>query len=318
VAALLAVITGVWLDGRARVAVLEQQVARRLAEADAYNQESRQIANRARETLGDMEYKVGLLESRLAETQNQRLALEALYLELSRSKDERVLAEIEQTLLAGNQQLQLAGNVKSALLALETADTRLAHIEGTQFRGLRRAIRHDIDRLKAAPFVDVLAMSQRLDTLAHQSDEFPLAMDLRPAETPPAAEGEPKGSLPARWARETVNALLGLVRIQRVDVRDVPVLAPSQAFFLRENLRMRLLSARIALLAHDEAGFHADTRSASEWLRRYYDARDKRVGMALDALRQLSESRLSIDLPDISTSLEAVRNARLVRERGLR
>jgi uroporphyrin-III C-methyltransferase len=313
----LVLILGSWLESRSRVNDLQQQLVAKLAEADGYNKESRQVATQARDTLRDVEFKVGMLESRLAETQNQRLALEALYLELSRSRDERVLAEVEQILLLGSQQLQLAGNLKAALLALETADARLQRADSPQFTSLRRAIRRDIDRLKAAPYVDVVGMSVRLDNLAHQVDTLELAMYERPAEPKPAPPRPEEGAV-ARMAREAWEDLKTLIRVQRIESDEVPLLSPSQQFFLRENLRMRMLSARIALLAHDEAAFKADTRSAADWLQRYFDTKDKKVGAAVTALRQLSESDVSIDLPDISASLEAVRNQKLVREKGLR
>jgi uroporphyrin-3 C-methyltransferase len=313
----LALIVVFWFDSRNRVNDLQQQLVAKLAEADGYNKESRQVATQARDTLRDVEFKVGMLESRLAETQNQRLALEALYLELSRSRDERVLAEVEQILLLGSQQLQLAGNLKAALLALETADARLQRADSPQFTSLRRSIRRDIDRLKAAPYVDVVGMSLRLDNLTHQVDGLQLAMYERPAEPKPVAPNTDEGAV-QRLAREAWDDLKSLVRVQRIESNEVPLLSPSQQFFLRENLRMRMLSARISLLAHDEAGFKADTRSAADWLQRYFDMKDKRVAAAVAALKQLSESEVSIDLPDVSASLEAVRNQKLVRERGLR
>ena len=313
----LALIVGTWFDSRNRVNDLRQQLVAKLAEADGYNKESRQVVTQARDTLRDVEFKVTMLESRLAETQNQRLALEALYLELSRSRDERVLAEVEQILLLGSQQLQLAGNLKAALLALETADARLQRADSPQFTSLRRSIRRDIDRLKAAPYVDVVGMSLRLDNLTHQVDGLQLAMYERPAEPKPAAPNPDEGAV-ERLAREAWDDLKSLIRVQRIESNEVPLLSPSQQFFLRENLRMRMLSARISLLAHDEAGFKADTRSAADWLQRYFDMKDKRVAAAVAALKQLSESEVSIDLPDVSASLEAVRNQKLVRERGLR
>jgi uroporphyrin-3 C-methyltransferase len=316
----LVLLAAVWLDTRARINELREQLAAELGKAQAFNTESRQGVDRARETLHELEFKVGALESRLSETQNQRLALEALYLELSRSRDERVLAEVEQMLIVGDQQLQLAGNVKSALIALENADSRLSRADSAQFTNLRRAIRRDIDRLKAAPFVDIVGMSLRLDTLAHQTDSLPLAMYERPPEQQQQKTGatqREEGAL-TRLARETWADIRGLIRIQRVDSEDIPLVSPTQTFFLKENLRMRLLSARIALLAHDEGSFKADTRSAAEWLQHYFDLKDKRVSAGLATLKQLSESDVSIDLPDISGSLEAVRNQKLVRERGLR
>ena len=313
----IALLAAVWLDGRLRYNELQHDLARRLLEVDASNKESRQLATQTQAAMHDLEYKIGMLESRLAETQNQRLALESLYLELSRNRDERILAEVEQILLVGSQQLQLAGNLKAALIALESADSRLQRADSAQFMGLRRAIRQDIERLKAAPYVDVVGMSLRLDTLAHQAASFPLAMDERPPEVPVAAPRKDEGTA-ARLAREVWADIQGLVRVQPTTGGEIPLLAPDQQFFLRENLRMRLLSARVALLAHDPASFKADTRSAADWLQRYFDTSDKRVGAALTTLKQLSDSDISIDLPDITASLEAVRDARVARERRLR
>jgi uroporphyrin-3 C-methyltransferase len=313
----LALIGAVWLDSRIRFNELEHELGRKLLEADGYNRESRQVANQAQATLRDLEYKVGMLESRLSETQNQRLALEGLYLELSRNRDERILAEVEQILLVGSQQLQLAGNLKAALIALESADARLQRADSAQFTTLRRAIRHDIERLKAAPYVDVVGMSLRLDTLAHRAADFPLAMDERPPEAPHVAPRPDEGTA-ARLAREAWADLKDLIRVQPTTAGEVPLVSPSQQFFLRENLRMRLLSARVALLAHDAQGFKADTRSAATWLQRYFDPSDKNVAAAVATLKQLSESDISIDLPDITASLDAVRDARVARERGLR
>ncbi|HZP87122.1 MAG TPA: uroporphyrinogen-III C-methyltransferase [Burkholderiales bacterium] len=317
IAVVIVLLGAVWLDGRSRMGALQQELAKQLADTRALGQESRQMAVDARQALRDLEFKVGGLESRVSETQNQRLALESLYLELSRNRDERVLAEVEQILLLGAQQLQLAGNLKAALIALESADNRLQRADSLQFTALRRAISRDIERLKSAPFVDLVGMSVRLDAIAHRVDEMPLAMYQRPVEDktppPPAKEGAF-----VRVAREAWREIKSLVRVEKIDVPEVPLLSPSQQFFLRENLRMRLLSARIALLARDETSFRADVRSAQDWLKRYFDSRDRHVATSLDALKQLAEMEVKIDLPTTLDSLEAVRNQKLVRERGLR
>jgi len=315
--AVLLLIAVLWIDTRGQIQGLQQELARKLAEGEGYNKDSRQVASQARETVRDLEYRLGVIESRVAETQNQRLALESLYLELNRSRDERVLAEVEQILLIASQQLQLAGNVKAALIALESADSRLQRADSAQFTGLRRAIRRDLDRLKSTPYVDLLGMSVRLDSLDREVDSFPLAMYERPAEDKPAA-ARPDESALARLAREAWQDLRSLVRVQRIDREEVPLISPPQEFFLRENLRLRLMSARVALLAHEEDSFKADTRAAVAWLQRYFDTKDRRVGVALAALKQLAAAEVAIDVPDISGSLEAVRNAKLVRERGLR
>jgi uroporphyrin-3 C-methyltransferase len=313
----LGLIAALWIDTRSRIHELQQELVRKLAEGDGYNKESRQVASQARDTARDLEYRLGVIEGRVAETQNQRLALEALYLELTRNRDERVLAEVEQILLIASQQLQLAGNVKAALIALESADSRLQRADSAQFTGLRRAIRRDTERLKSTPYVDIGGMSLRLDSLDHEVDSFPLAMYERPAEEKPMAARPDEGTL-VHLAREAWQDIRSLVRIQRIDRDEVPLVSPSQAFFLRENLRLRLMSARVALLAHGEDSFKADTRGALDWLTRYFDTKDRKVGQALATLKQLTAAEVTIDVPDISGSLEAVRTAKLVRERGLR
>lgn len=306
-----------WIDSRNRFDALQQELARRLAETEAAGRETRLIAGQARDVVGDAEARLGQLEARMIETQNQRLALESLYKEMSSSRDEWSLAEVEQVLLIANQQLQLAGNVKAALIAMETADARLARLDRPQLTQLRRTINRDIERLKSAPYVDVIGMAVRLDHIADSVDAFALSMDRRPARGEALATQAPAGFWGRLW-EETVQDFRDLIRIQNSQKPEVPLVSPGQAFFLRENLKIRLLGARLALLARDETGFRADLKAASDWLSRYYDTEDKTVATAQAAIRQLAQAEVSIELPDISASLDAARSIRLVRERTLR
>ena len=318
VAVIAAVLFGwQWFDSRHQIGALQQELARRLAEADVQNKESRTVAEQVREATREAQVKLGVLEGKLQESQNQQIALEALYQELSRSRDESLLADVEQTLLVANQQLQIAGNVKSALIALQAADARLARLDRPQFAGLRKVIARDVERLKLAPHVDVIGISARLDNLINAIDGLPLAMEVRPAETVPATKGaaDPEGNAWTRFTRELWREFRDLVRIQNMDRPDMPLLAPTQTYFLRENLKLRLLGARLALLAHDEKSFKADLKAARDWLTRYYDTRNNAVANAVAAVRQLHDSRISIELPDVAASLDAVRNYRLTRER---
>src|SRR5262245_11277974 len=82
---MLALLAAWWVDTRGQIHGLQQELVRKLAESDGYNKESRQAAAQARDTVRDLEYRLGAIESRVAETQNQRLALDALYLELTRN-----------------------------------------------------------------------------------------------------------------------------------------------------------------------------------------------------------------------------------------
>lgn len=307
-----------WLESRRISAGLEQDLARRLTEINSASSETRALSSSTRDIVRDAEARLGQLEARLAEMQNQRFALETLYQELSRSRDELILAEVEQILLIASQQLQLANNVKAALIALEAADARLARSDRPQLTQLRRVVARDIERLKAAPFVDVTGMGLKIERVTEAVDELPLAMDARPVETSSAA---PAPANTVRW-RALLDSLWqdlrSMVRIESGDGAEVPLLAPEQVFFLRENLKLRLLSARLALLARDETTFRADLAAAIAWLTRFYDGRSKSVALAIDTLEQLSKSELQIELPDVGASLDAVRNYRLVRERSVR
>lgn len=306
-----------WYETQKIFEALQQDVAKRLTEADALSRETRSLAGQSRDELRDVVARLGQLDARMAETQNQRLALESLYRELSSSRDEWTLAEVEQVLLIANQQLQLAGNLKAALIALETADSRLARMDRPQLIQLRRVINQDIERLKAMPHVDVIGMALRLDNVIARIDALPLAMERRPVASAAGPAPESGGFWSTLW-RETVRDLHSLVRIQNAQEPEVPLLSPEQTFFLRENLKIRLLAARLSLVAHDEASFRADIKAASDWLARYYDTGDRSVAAAQSTIRQLAQSTVSIELPDISASLDAARNFKLVRERSIR
>ena len=311
-----AVLVWQWYDSHQQINSLQHELGRRLAAADVEARESRGVAEQVREATREAQVKLGVLEAKLQESQNQQVALEALYQELSRSRDESLLADVEQTLLVANQQLQVAGNVKSALIALQAADTRLARLDRPQLGGLRKVIARDIERLKLAPYVDVIGLSARIDNLIGVIDTLPLAMEVKASAASAAKPAAAESNAWTRFTRELWSDFRDLVRIQNIDNPDVALLAPSQAYFLRENLKLRLLGARLALLAHDEKSFKADLKAAREWLARYYDTRDKTVANAVAAVRQLHDSQIGIELPDVATSLDAVRNYRLTRERG--
>lgn len=302
-----------WYDGRGEAAALREEIAAKL-------RDSRLTAAEARAAIAAAQAKLASLESRLADAQDQRIALDALHQELSRNRDDWAYAEIEQSLFIAGQQLALAGNVKAALAALQAADNRLRRMDRPQLAALRKAVNSDIERLKAAPHVDMLAISARLDALIAQVDRLPLAMEARPqpaelrSETPGAAESGP-------WARfwtELWGDFSKLVRVERMDKAEPALLAPSQAFFLRENLRLRLIGARLALLARDATSYKADLKAARDWLGRYYATRNNNVARALANLRNLHDAEVGIEAPEINATLEAMRNLRAARERGQR
>ncbi len=311
-----ALATVFWLDARQRIDATQQELARRLRDIEADAREARSVARQAEEAQRDTRGKLVQLETRVAESQSQQLALESLYQELSRNRDEWQLAEIEQVLAIASQQLQLAGNVRAALLALQLAEQRLARADRPQFVPIRRALARDIDRLKTLPTLDLAGMSLRIDNLAAQVDTLPLAFDERAERSPPAKEAtaDERGFW-SRLSAEVWNELRQLVVVRHVGNAEPPLLPPSQAYFVRENLRLRLLNARLSLLARDEAGYREHLRTAQLWIQRYFDPRSKQTAAALNQLKQLSSTTVSFELPSITESLEAVRGYKSRRER---
>lgn len=304
-----------WYDYRHRLKTIENSLAQRLADFDTRNKETRVLALQAHESMREATVKLTLLENKLAESQNQQVALEALYQELARSRDEWTLSEIEQILLIANQQLQLSGNVKSALIAMQTADNHLQRLNLPQLLPLRRAISKDIQRLQALPFVDIEGLSARLDTVIALTDELPLLIESSAGtdQAPPARARQVSGFW-SRLGQDIWAEFKELVRIQNTERAQIPLLSPQQSYFLRENLKLRLLSARLSLLQHDDATFKRDIDAAYVWINKYFNAKARVTQDALNNLKQLSAAHLHIALPDINSSLETVRNFKLARE----
>ncbi|VXB00357.1 uroporphyrinogen-III C-methyltransferase [Massilia sp. 9I] len=324
-ALLLAVQT--WTS-HSRINTLRRDMAQSLQKGNAVNAETAALAREVSDTAKELQIKVGVLESRQSEAQTQQLALEQLYQDLSKNRDEWALTEIEQVLTTASQQLQLAGNVQGALIALQNADRSLGRSDKPQFLNIRRAIGADIERLKAMPAVDLAGVALRLDNVIAHVDTLPMLSDEKPLlpaapvrstrKNAPKAAAEPAPetlSLGQRmtqtwrnWSQEMWDDVRQLVRVRSVDTPEALMLSPTESFFVRENLKLRLLNARLALLSRNEATFRDDLASSQEILLKYFDTRARATQSAQSALRQVQANNLTIEMPTLSESLNAVRN----------
>ena len=337
--ALLAALGLTWLvwQGSERLEATRQELARRLTDSDSVQRETQANAKQNREALDALQAKVGALEARALEMQSQQLALETMYQELSRVREERLLAEIEQDVSLAVQQLQLAGNVEAALIVLQGADARLAKSGQPQFLPLRKLINRDIERLRALPSADVPGIAMKLEAILNIVPTLPLAYEQRPAPTiavkptaavplntadaaiavPPAPTFDWQAMARA-WLADLWHEVRQLVRIERIDpqgIGDPGLLSPRETFFLRENLRLRLLSARLGLLARDGRSFQSDLKQAGEWLERYFDTRAPAVAEAQASLKKLTRQDLMHAPVELNETLAALRNFKLTRDR---
>ncbi|MBA5605010.1 uroporphyrinogen-III C-methyltransferase [Duganella sp. FT3S] len=329
VVALGIVVAGQTWSTHAQVRNLREEMARRLQKNDASNAETGTLARNVQESSKELQAKVALLESKQVEAQSQQLALEQLYQDLSKNRDEWALTEIEQVLSTASQQLQLAGNVPGALIALQNADRSLSRSDKPQFITIRRAIAKDMDKLKSLPSVDSVGLALRLDNVIAQIDLLPMLADEKPTlPAPPekkVAKAKPgaKAAAPAEapnpwllklqdvwtsWSSDMWLDVRQLIRVRSVETPDALMLSPTQAYFLRENLKLRLLNARMALLSRNEGAFRSDLQAAQDALLKYFDTRAKSTQTVQALLRQVQGSNLAIEMPTLADSLNAVRN----------
>jgi len=306
-----------WLDGNRMISDMQRQLAEKIAEMSASNKASQILMTQSQEQVRELSVKVTMMEERFAEAQNQRAALEALYNDLSVNRDETALAEVEQLLMVADQQLRLTANVKAALIAMQSGDARLQRMDRGPFNGLRKTIGKDMDKLRALPSVDIPGLSLQLNELISEVDNLPLVYQRRVdthneiTATDPIEEAAWKNFLRELWSE-----FRSLIRIENTGKSEIPLLPPDQEFFLRENLKLRLLAARLALISRDESSFRQELKSIKYWTSRYFDGKSKQVVQMQAELKKLSESEIKIDLPDIGASLQAVRNYRQAQERS--
>ena len=178
-----------WYETRQRLAANEQEMLERLAQAAAASQEERGVQRQLREQIESLQGKLGAMEDKLHEYESQSATLQTLYENMSRGREESALIEVEHAVTLAGQQLQLAGNVPAAILALQSADARLARLDQGRFLPLRKALAKDLERLNALPLVDLPGISLRLEQIVVGVDKLPLGSYGRPSEKAENGDG---------------------------------------------------------------------------------------------------------------------------------
>jgi uroporphyrin-3 C-methyltransferase len=329
-------------DTQQRVKSLEAELVRRQQDSGSQATEARTLARQAEGTAREVGAKMALLEARVAETTLQRTQLEELIQNLSRSRDESVLADVDAAIRVAMQQSAITGSAEPLVLTLRQADERLARYNQPRLERVRRVVLQDLERTRNAGVTDIALVTIRLDEAIRQVDELPLlatperampaaARRAAAADAPAAAaSAEPAGSAPTavggfwasfgieRWRQfgdHLWQEVRGLVRVTRIDQPEAMLVAPEQAWFLRENLKLRLLNARLALLSRQFDTAQSDLRDAQAALDRYFDRSSRRVVATSELVRQVaSQARLvSVPRPDATLAAIATVTATAVR-----
>ena len=313
-----------------RVQSLETELKQRQQVSQEQATEAKVMAKRAQDLVSDSSGRLGLVEARVAESAMQRTQVEELIQSLSRSRDENVVADVESALRVAVQQTAITGSAEPLLAALKQADERLARHNQPRLDRVRRAVLHDLERVRAVGAVDVASLAIKLEELARLVDALalvsqpvgaasqggaPLKAATGGASRVPgkaqatasaaSAAAEPTlwGGMREQWQgwTDTVwREVRGLVRVTRIDKPEAMLISPDQAFFLRENIKLRLFNARLSLLSRQFDLAQSDLAQVQTVLNRYFDRNTRQVQNALELVGVVvTQSRqVSVPRPD--------------------
>ncbi|MBG6078915.1 uroporphyrin-3 C-methyltransferase [Rubrivivax gelatinosus] len=314
-----------------RVKALETELVKRQQDAGAEAAEARVAARAAQDVARDAAAKLAVLEARVAESTIQRSQFEEVIQSIARSRDENVLADVENSLRVAMQQTAITGSAEPLLITLKQADERLARYKEPRLERVRRALAQDLDRTRAAGVADLALLAIRLDEAVRAVDELPLLASVerrRGAASKPAAAAAAQAAQAApassassvdvgdasvpwseRWklvAGAVWQEVRSLVRVTRIEQPEAMLVAPEQAWFLRENLKLRLLNARLALMSRQFDTAQSDLRDALSVLDRYFDPQSRRVTTAIELVRQVQSQARVATVPRPDATLAAI------------
>ncbi len=304
---------------------IQEQLARQSADAGAQAVEARTMARQAEELVRDTAARLSVTEARVGEVALQRSQLEELMQSLSRSRDENLVVDIESAIRLAQQQAQLTGSLEPLVATLKSANQRIERAAQPRLAPVQRAIGRDLDRLTRATVTDTAGLLVRLDDLVRQVDELPVqnavaqaaatrrlaAATPGPANAGAAPQGDQawwQATLQRSW--EVVrDEARNLVRVSRIDQPEAILLAPEQTFFLRENLKLKLLNARLGVLARQFESARADLTAATAALNKYFDPASRRTQAAAALLQTAQASMKAAEQPRLDETLSALATA---------
>ncbi len=306
-----------------KLSSIQEQLARQSADSGALAIEARTMARQAEELVRDTAARLAVTDARVGEVALQRTQLEELMQSLSRSRDETLVVDLESAIRLSLQQAQLTGSLEPLLAALRNADQRIDRAAQPRLAPVQRAIGRDLDRLTQANVADTAGLLARLDDLVRQVDELPvhnavaqaaamrrLAVNADTPASAPATGNVAWWQAAAQRSWEVVrDEVRGLVRVSRIDQPEAILLAPEQTFFLRENLKLKLLNARMGVLSRQFESARADLAAATTALNKYFDPASRRTQSAATILQQAQASMKAVELPQLDETLAALATA---------
>ncbi|MEH6627451.1 MAG: uroporphyrinogen-III C-methyltransferase [Motiliproteus sp.] len=225
-----------------------------------------------------------------------------------------LLAEVEYLLRLANQRVLMEKSPVGALALLQSSDSILKETDDVSIYNVRKAIANDIAALEAVPKLDSDGVFLKLAALNEQVSKLNLISiankrelpELLTKVTPEAVTETFNQGIKTSW-NQAMDKLGKLVVIQHRDEPIEPLLSPEQVYFLQQNLHLMIEQAQLSLLQGHQGSYDASLKKASDWVSRYFETDDSTTQSLLKGLKDLASVEVSPSLPDISTSLKALK-----------
>ncbi len=314
--ALAGVVVSVWTAFK--LTDIQEILAKQNSDVSTQAVEARVSAKQAEELARETAARLAVTDAKLSEVSLQRAQLEDLMQSLSRSRDENLVVDIESAIRLGQQQSQLTGSVQPLLASLQSSQMRLTKVAQPRLAPVLRAITRDIDLIKATPVTDTPTLLIKLDELVRAVDNLALLNAVGGSAANVATKPAPENLSWARaismsWWEKMLNDLWrnaqGLVRISRIDRPEASLLAPEQSYFVRENLKLRLLNVRLAVLARHFESAQADMNQVTRDLNKYFEVVSGQGPMTLSLAREVLAQSKNTEIPRVDATLAALATA---------
>lgn len=237
--------------------------------------------------------------------------------QLDNNSDLKILSAIEGLIVTADRNLQTRGNVHSALDLLKYSQELLQSSDMADFSKLNEVLIKHIKLLESQDDTDILLINQSIINLSEQIDDLPVKADdsLLTMELP-----EKESILEPRiWYRyflEIKQDIHQLIKIERMDETQAPLLFSSQARLLKENVKLLLMQARLALLMRDENNFYSAIKTVENWLQAYFNTKDLTVKNTLADIKKYLNTEIELQLPNLEEVLEIVYHDQFMLEGG--
>ncbi|WP_420550194.1 uroporphyrinogen-III C-methyltransferase [Litorivicinus lipolyticus] len=263
-----------------------------LARIDASQQQVFAAAEGASTTSQNVTEQLSSMVGDLADTRTRIELIEG------NRAQEYLLAEVEYLMRIAIQRVQAGRDVATGLSLLLSADQALASADDASLFPVRKALAAEIAALRAVPGLDRTGLYLKLSAAAEQVDN----LRMSPAEVDTAPVVESTDAIDG-----AMKTLASFVTVRRRDNPVQPMLAPTEAAYVRQNLRLMMEQSQLALLDGDAGTWQASLTRAQDWVGRYFLASDTQTTALLETLAPLGSINIAPDLPSMGGSLNALR-----------